>query len=281
MSQQVGRAIGLIPVSDTTLYYEMAGEGPALVFLHGSMVNRRMWDDQFNYFSQFYTVIRYDKRGNGNSALITERDVPYALHEDLWHLLRYLRIERAALIGLAQGGSTAIDFALTYPEMVTALVPVSASISGYAFRSASDENPLWHEVQNARKKGDLAELVRLLQRFWTDGPWRTPEQVHPAIRERLQRMIEETVARPNHAQAATARPLDPPAAGRLASITVPTLIITGEKDFLDMASYAHILQTQIHAAQKKVVMGAGHYVNMEQPQEFNSIVRAFLQDILR
>src|SRR3954451_296740 len=58
---------GLAPVADGQLYYEVLGEGPPLVLVHGGMNDRRMWDDQWAAFAQHYRVVRYDLRGVGQS----------------------------------------------------------------------------------------------------------------------------------------------------------------------------------------------------------------------
>jgi len=60
---------GTASIEGTRLYYEIAGEGACLVLAHAGFVDRRMWDDQFLVFAQHYRVLRYDRRGFGNSKL--------------------------------------------------------------------------------------------------------------------------------------------------------------------------------------------------------------------
>src|SRR5262245_53454115 len=71
---------GKIVVNGTTLYYEMAGTGPYVVFIPNIGSDRRMWDEQVRTFAPRYTVVRYDLRGYGRSAL-TARSFRHA--EDL------------------------------------------------------------------------------------------------------------------------------------------------------------------------------------------------------
>ena len=59
---------GFTDINGASLYYEMAGAGPALVMLHGHLVDHRQWDDQFAAFSATHTVVRYDGRGMGQSS---------------------------------------------------------------------------------------------------------------------------------------------------------------------------------------------------------------------
>src|SRR5215475_9023496 len=63
---------GSVALSSTRLYYDVLGEGPALVLIHGGYMDRRMWDDQFAPFAEHYHVIRYDVRGFGESPLPQE-----------------------------------------------------------------------------------------------------------------------------------------------------------------------------------------------------------------
>src|SRR6266705_3588362 len=118
---------GFAEVNGTKLYYEVLGEGHALVLIHGGYMDRRMWDDQFAVFAQHYRVICYDVRGFGQTEL---PPVPYTDREDLYHLLSFLGLGKTYLMGLSVGGGVAIDFTLDYLDMVDALILVGSSISG-------------------------------------------------------------------------------------------------------------------------------------------------------
>jgi pimeloyl-ACP methyl ester carboxylesterase len=71
---------GLAAVHGTKPYYEVVGEGQPLVLIHPGSLDRRIWDDQFTAFADYYKVIRYDVRGHGKSALPTK---PYSDAADL------------------------------------------------------------------------------------------------------------------------------------------------------------------------------------------------------
>src|SRR5262245_45001564 len=91
------------------VYYEAAGHGGTVVFLHGGQMDRRMWDEQFELFAKTHRVVRYDLRGFGKSPAPLE---PYSHVEDLRALLDHLKIRRATLVGLSLGAAIAVDFAL-------------------------------------------------------------------------------------------------------------------------------------------------------------------------
>src|SRR5690242_11079340 len=115
---------GFVALPGARIAYESAGEGEPLVFLHGGLLDGRMWDDQLPFFAQRHHAIRYDMRGTGRSEIESsaELHIPY---QDLAHFLQALDIPRASLVGLSGGARAAIDFAIAYPARVQRLVLVS------------------------------------------------------------------------------------------------------------------------------------------------------------
>ncbi len=264
---------GFAEVNGTRLAYEVAGEGHPLVLIHGLLVNSHLWDEQFYTFAQHYQAIRYDMRGFGASALITEGMPPYSSSADLYHLLRFLRIEKAYVLGLSAGGALAIDFTIEHPEMVDALITVASGLMGY--QSASDEN-VWPQLANLLQRGELASAVEVTLRHWTDGPTRTPEQVDAHAREQVRAMTTANYQMPNDFASFMPQPMLPPARQRLAEINVPTLVIYGDKDVKEAIEIAHILETEIKGAKKVVIPNTAHHLNLERPADFNRVVLDFL-----
>src|SRR5215510_14412598 len=86
---QQSQSNGLAEVNGTKLYYEVKGKGPAVVLIHGGLVDSRLWDDQMVPLSKHYRVVRYDLRAFGKSASTTE---PFSHIEDLRALLDFLKI---------------------------------------------------------------------------------------------------------------------------------------------------------------------------------------------
>jgi len=104
-------------VNNTELYYEVAGSGHPLTLIHGMLLDRRSWDDQFNVFARQYQVVRYDMRGWGDSAQ-AKAEQPFSPRQDLLSLLAYLNINTTYLLGLSGGGALALDFTLEHPDKV-------------------------------------------------------------------------------------------------------------------------------------------------------------------
>ena len=92
-----------------------------MVFLHPGLWDSRVWDEQFGVFSRTYRVLRYDLRGYGRSSR-PEPGKPYSHVADLAAVMDAAGVDRAAMIGNSMGGRVAIDFALTYPGRVAALI---------------------------------------------------------------------------------------------------------------------------------------------------------------
>ena len=272
---------GFAELNGTSLYYEVAGEGHPLVLIHGGLVDHHLWDDQFAAFAQHYKVIRYDMRGFGQSGLVKVGDAPPSYRDDLYALLKYLGIEKTYVLGLSMGGGLAIDFTLEHPEMVEALIPVAAGVSGLQPSDNDDNSELqaWQEIEAALTSGDKALAVELDLRLWTDGPKRTPEQTDPVVREKVKTMTTSNYARPDDLDAPDSIPLTPPAIGRLGEIAVPTLIIYGDADVRGILLIADILQKGIPNAKVTVIPNTAHHLNLEQPAEFNRIVLDFLQSL--
>ncbi|UCE60409.1 MAG: alpha/beta hydrolase [Phycisphaerales bacterium] len=261
---------GYVKVGRAKLYYEELGEGYPLVLIHGGGIDLRMWDQQFEVFAEHFRVIRYDVRGHGRSRCGRE---DFSDQEDLRGLLKQLGIERAHMVGLSLGGFIAIDFALQYPQMVSALIPVSPGLSGYPNDS---EQVRAHraELGAAFGDGDLEGAIEIALRAWIDGPHREPAEVDPAVRERVRVMAREGIGR--FVSRAGLQGLDPPAFERLAEIRVPTLCIIGDIDMPDLRAIMDAIVSNVPGAEKVVVPGVAHMVNMEKPREFNRIVLDFL-----
>lgn len=257
---------GYAEVNGTKLYYEMTGKGPAVVFIHSGGFDRRIWDDQFNAFSDRFTVIRYDVRGFGRSQAPTR---PYSDDEDLYHLLKFLKIKKAVLIGMSLGGRIAIDFTLTHPAMVEALIPVSPGLSGYPY-SAEDTLELMKIVYSIRNDDGTPA-----GEMWLKSPYNVPAMENPAVAKRLRPIAIEN-SRVWLINILFPRPPFPPAIQRLPEIRVPTLLIRGDREVPVVMSIFKILEDQIPGVRTAIISGAGHVVNMEKPGEFNQAVLDFL-----
>lgn len=276
MSESIQSARGFAGVNGANLYYEVAGAGHPLVLLHEGIADSRMYDDQFNIFAQRYRVVRFDIRGFGQSNLPPGNE-PVAMHEDLYGLLTFLGIEKTYLLGMSIGGSIALDFTLTHPAMVDALILVAPGMSGYEMASFETEyQAIGEEIEMAGKQGDYERASELETRIWVDGPERTPQQVDPVVRQKAYEMNLHNYRKVGATEFPPVVKLEPPAIARLGEVAVPTCLIIGDKDVHEMMSIVDKLEQDIPGARKVVMHDVAHALNMEQPEEFNRIVLDFL-----
>jgi pimeloyl-ACP methyl ester carboxylesterase len=267
---------GYTPSGGAKIYFECAGLGAPLVFLHAGVSDSRMWDPQFDTFKEDFRVVRYDHRGFGKTAFVEE---PFALRDDLLSVLRYLAIERAALVGCSMGGAAAIDFTLEHPEMVSALVLVGSGVSGLNDPALIPEEAkrVWSQAMELMRKGDLDGMRELEAKYWIDGPFRDPARIDPVYRNRARELHRENFSTERMQQMQRHdRPLSPPASGRLGEIKAPTLILIGDSDADDLVKLAERMSAEIRGAKKITIRNAAHLPSLEHPDEFNSILRGFL-----
>lgn len=253
------------------LYYEVAGEGHPLVFVHAGIADSRMWDDQFDAFAEQFKVIRYDARGYGKSDPVPE--VTY--YEDLHALLTHLGIESTYLVGCSIGAATVFDFAVAYPHMVDALVAVNGVPNGYPWSEDYYIPPQWDEYVAAVKAGDLERAAELEVQIWIDGAHRGPDEVDAAIRDKVRDM--NLIALKNQSRVeSTTHDFEPPAAQNLHRLQAPVLFIGSDLDEPDTYNAVRDMAQQIEGARLIIMENTTHLPNMERPEEFNRHVTDFL-----
>jgi 3-oxoadipate enol-lactonase len=259
---------GFTDINGANMYYEVAGDGTPLVFVHGYALDRRMWDDQFEFFATRYRAVRYDLRGFGRS------DVPtagrFSNHDDLRRLFDHLGIERAHICGLSMGGGVAIDFALEYPDRVLSVIGIASALGGFTV-DFGPMIPAMIAMQTAGREGNLAEAKRI----WIESPLFVPANRDPAVAQRLGEMVDDWSGWQLTNQANHVDP-DPPPAERLDQLSVPALVINGGLDNEGVLGVAVEIEAKAPNARRVVVPGAGHLTNMEAPDAVNDLIASFL-----
>jgi pimeloyl-ACP methyl ester carboxylesterase len=266
---------GYANIDGAKVYYEISGNDhdETLVLAHAGFVDSGMWDAQWDAFSRRYRVIRFDMRGYGKSD---PAQGPVSRRQDLHNVLTQLGVKRAHLVGCSMGGENVIDLALEHPEIVSSLVVISTAPSGFELQG--EPPPFLMEMIGAMQQGDVSKASELQIRIWVDGPFRKPEQVDSAVRQRAAEMNLIAVKNGTFAIAdmQPLGPLDPPAASRLKSIRIPTLIIAGALDHPEILRAADVMASEIPGAKMLIIPASAHVPNMEKPKEFNQAVLEFL-----
>jgi len=258
-------------VNGVRLYYEITGNGPPLVLIHGWSSNAICWDDQVPAFQKGYRVLRYDRRGFGRSSGLPDVTADPA---DLDALLQHLGIESAVVLGHSQGGYVAQGFVQNYPRRVNTLILYGAAPpDGFGVPwSGPDAWPLAQLKDAARTRG-----IEAIWQVLANHPLISGDQMSPEALARVQKirsmysgadLLNEL---PQSGQ--TARPT----MARMVDINVPTLVITGEKEMPYYRLVGDALAYAIPHASRVVIKNGGHRVNASQPAAFNSAILEFLK----
>ena len=267
--------IHTIDVPHARLYAEQAGNGDTITMLHGFLVDRRQWDCEFTALAQTHRVVRYDARGFSRSSIEPGN---YAHHEDRAAVLDACGIQRTALLACSGGAATALDFALAYPQRVSSLVFVGA---GYWGRFA-DSTPAARAFLQALGTFDVNGLIDSSLRAFTDGPRRAVNEVDPAARRHTEAMTAQLFKRETSYWTRAAqdqRTPTPSALERLHEIDIPTVLIVGSEDQIEVHQLAKELLHGLPRARMYVVHGAGHHANLEAPTQVLGIVREALSAV--
>ena len=256
------------------LYYEVAGQGNAVVLLHEGICDSRMWDPQWAAFTARFRTVRLDFPGYGRSELQPGRQ---CLAEDVLATLDSLGIERGVIVGASVGGRVALELAVGRPELVSALVLVGSGILGHKWSEPVQAYAA--EEERALEQGDLDAAVEANLRMWVDGPHRTLADVDSAVRsavgEMQRRAFDSWLV---HGDEVDEEALVPDLDARLGEIHAPTLVLVGGLDVDDIHAIAARLKAEIPGARYAVIPGTAHVPNMERPREFNELVLGFLTD---
>ena len=260
-----GPSTGFVEVPNGRLWYETKGKGTPVVFLHDGLISSATWDGQMDAFAKRFRAIRYDRRGYGQSD---PPKGPYSDVDDLHTFFESLKISRAILVGCSNGAKRAVDYTLAHPDRVQALVLIGPVVSGLPYsehfqrRGLANFRPMFQE--KSREK---------LIEAWVQDPYLTDAR-NTRAKERLRELLTKS---PGPLTAADSRDPDRPAVGRLGEIRVPTLIVEGASDIPDVHAHAGVLEAGIKGARRVIFPGAGHLVQLENPDELNREILGFLR----
>jgi len=244
------------------LFYEVHGDGPAVVFAHGSGGTHMSWWQQVPVLSQHYRCVTIDQRAFGYSRDAANGPGRRAFVSDLEGLLNRLKVDRVSLVGQSMGGSTVLGFASAHPERVSALV-LSDTTGGY-----SDA-----EIEGLRKS-----LPSTRSAFAPDYPKREPAM---AFLYREISSLTMDAAQSAAGSTAPAAPSAPTDIKPIIAAKVPTMFIVGEQDTLIPPPIIEAMQRKMPGSRLVKVPGAGHSVYFEKPADYNRIVLDFLQQHVR
>jgi pimeloyl-ACP methyl ester carboxylesterase len=283
----------LAEVDGAQIAYEQAGAGPAIVFSHAGIADRRMWDHQFFALAQSHLVVRYDWRGYGDSSAAVGT---FSHHLDLLGLMDALDIPNAVLVGCSMGGAYAVDAALTAPERVAGLVLIGTGLSGHDWPESMLEqvrDQVHSAVTSERlaayrsgtadevRQDDVEAMAEAQARFMVAGPDRNPSHVEPAVWQQSMAMLRRVFRRMWSEQPAPGLPPQPPAKERLGELDVPVLVVNGLDDVAGIQQVADILTDGIPGARRLDLPDTGHLAPLERPEQVTTALQDFCRNLHR
>lgn len=254
------------------LYAVEAGDGPAVVLLHGHSLDLRCWDGLVPVLTASgLRVIRYDQRGHGRSGS-PPAHYGWGDHAaDLAAVLDRFGARPAHVVGLSKGGGIALELALRQPDAVRSLLLVGPFIPDAPLSDGLVAS-FREFARRIREHGPQAAV----EGFWLGHPLIATGHALPGVRERIEAM---TLAFPAGEYLASRRdPTDRSwkVTDRLAEVGVPTLVVIGEHEIPDFRNMAALLAERAPGSRLEVVAGAGHLVPLERPDEFARLACLFL-----
>lgn len=256
-------------------YYEQRGAGPAIVFIHGAILDHSQWDPQVDALAEEYTTVAYDIRGHGRTGGSNRPRYSIELFaDDLATLIEALDLDRPVVCGLSMGGCIAQVYAARHPDRLSGLVlagtftPELLSRSEWLQRSVLlratvppvrllgyervEKGLVWlHERLSEGASGEYERIEELR----SSGPRMTTGEFTKVIR---------AVARFQETD------LD------LAAITTPALVLYGENEPPFMRRHGPKLAAALSNVTLREIPGAGHASNLDDPDSFTDELRVFL-----
>jgi non-heme chloroperoxidase len=272
-----------LELHDTTFEYVIRGQGELVVLIHGTLEDYRSWGQQLDAFAQSFRVLAYSRRYHfPNPAQGTETDYAPSLHSrDLAGILDALRIGPAHLVGASYGAYIALTFATLQPEHVRSLVLAEPPLIPW-LRQDETKAPLalafyeraWKPAGEAFQAGDAEAALAL----FIDGVNR-PGTFSRLSEPTRQLLMNSAMSLKIETQASDYFENLPPA--RVSGLTMPILLLGAQFSPPHFAPILDQLQVLLPQAQRALIPGTGHAMNIGNAPAYNETVLQFLRNLAR
>lgn len=261
------------------LYYEETGRGTPVIFVHEYAGDMRSWEPQMRHFGQRYRAISYNARGYPPSD-VPESPASYSQEraaDDIVAVLDHLLIKRAHVVGLSMGGFATLHFGFRHPGRALSLTVAGCGYGAEPGQQARFRDEAATIAETLRREGMAAFAAR-----YAYGPTRVqfenkdPRGFAQFARELAEHSMLGAVNTQLGVQAQ--RPSLYDVVDQMKALRVPTLVLTGDEDWPCLQPGLLMKQT-IPAAGLSVMPNCGHTINIEDPDEFNRLVGAFLTQV--
>jgi 3-oxoadipate enol-lactonase len=251
-------------VNGKELAVEIAGDGPAVLLVHGLGGTSNFYQVQADALAASHTVIRVDSAGAGRSP-VTDGISVESHADDLAALLDALDIDSAAVVGHSMGTLVVRSLTARYPAKVSAL-----ALLGAVREPAEAGRKAQHDrAAVLRDKGTAAVAPGVVANALSETTRRDKPEVAAFVRELIMRQDAEGYARNCEALAAATDPgpIDP---------KLPLLLVTGSDDKVGPPEAATELADAHGNAVVEIIPGIGHWTALEAAGPVTELLRKFL-----
>lgn len=247
------------------------GEGPAVVFAHGTLMDRTMFRPQLEALSDEYRCIAYDLRARTDRHA-DEYDL-YDLADDLDALLDALAVDSCVLAGMSMGGFAALRFAERYPERLDGLVLIDSQVTPHG---ESDVEQYGQMIEQTRAAGDVPEGLADITKNLLFGA--TTIEERPDL---VDHWVDRWLTYPGEAvyRETSSWLHRPDFTDEAGAVDVPALVVHGEEDISIELSEAEATVEALPDARLETIPNAGHSSNLENPAAANAAIREFLGEV--
>lgn len=260
-------------VSSRGMYFEENGpeKGMPVLFIHAFPFNSRMWSGQMNAFRDRFRIITYDVRGFGLSDSGEGHWTIEEFVDDCVGVMDELKLSQAVIVGLSMGGYIALRLHERHRERVGGLVLCDT-------KSEADGNEAKLKRAAQVKELKLFPKERFIENFLSAAFHPETARRNPNVIAGAREIVSAAPASSIMGAliALAARTDTTPS---LPSITVPTLILVGEKDELTPPSQSQSMKNHIPHSTLALIPESGHLSNLENPTFFNEALGTFLQSV--
>jgi pimeloyl-ACP methyl ester carboxylesterase len=270
--------MALAPSNGAKIYYQEAGAGVPIIFVHEFAGDYRTWDDQMRHFSRGWHTVTMSARGYPKSDA-PEDEALYGqpfFTNDIVAVLDAANIERAHVVGLSMGAYAALTVAMEHPSRVLSVVAAGGGSGSPLATRAIFQADCRATAAHFEKTGriDAASMGH--------GPTRIQLKNKDPIG--WQRFVTQLAEHPAHAAAKTLRQVQAGRASlyeledKLKAIPCPVLLMVGDEDepCLDVNLW---MKRLMPVANMVVLPGTGHAINLEEPDLFNRMVEQFIASV--
>jgi pimeloyl-ACP methyl ester carboxylesterase len=252
----------------TELFYEVLGEGPAVVLLHAFPVNHHLWRPVAERLATRYSVLLMDLRGHGESGA-GEGPATIEKHAaDLACVCDAAGIGKAVFGGVSIGGYVLFEFWRRFRERFTGMILADTRAQADTDQARSGRLQAAEAVERDGPDGFLDGLVPKLVGKTTRA--NRPDLV-VEVRAMAGSMTVPGIAAVQRGMAAR-----PDSVPTLRTIDVPTLLLFGDEDIPSPPSEGELMQREIAHSQLRLIPGAGHLAVFEQQDAAHRAIREFL-----